>query len=475
MRPACKTVRSTSASGPRRRALGAAAVLLALLVVMAVAAVPASAVGKAPAPAKGSTPTLVQMDGYTEMTLPQPASNVPLTGSWAAPAGGAAKSAKDSTLLFYDGFEGANYWVRLYNNGYTPVSWGDSTWRPYAGSWSAWCAGSGLTAPGPYANNMSAWMVTDGYVDLTGYLQGELDWDAWLDTENNYDFYGALVSVNGTNFYGPSLLSGYSAGWYADSIDLSNVPGLGNVCGQHVWIAYYFSSDGSNLATYEGAYVDEVQVYGVGGSGTSRLTLSASPLNVPFDGTTTLSGVLSDASTGQLLADRSIGWLWSQTQTFPMQWTQGEDFGSGTGDYSVNIIHIQRRTYITTYFAGDSYYDGTWAEGFVTVTSKARVLPPVMPSRIVPLKLVTGWGLLYPQHTAQQNRSSHVKLYLERKSSGHWVRVASMWANKYRNVGDATLYGFSLRYVAGVWRVRAEHKDMDHLKTTSVWRTFSVP
>ena len=51
-----------------------------------------------------------------------------------------------------------------------------------------------------------------------------------------------------------------SQGWVDKTLDLSNIPTLGNLMGQsQVWVALVFSSNGS-IAYPEGAYVDDVVV-----------------------------------------------------------------------------------------------------------------------------------------------------------------------------------------------------------------------
>ena len=161
-------------------------------------------------------------------------------------------------VVLYEGFEGA-----------FPGSWqvhGDPTWddddyKPYAGSWSCWCANGGSTGLDPatnnYVNNMQAWAIY-GPFSLSDATSGSFSFRYWGITEQNYDYFKYLVSTNGTNFYGYQT-SGDSGGWVQKSIDFTSVPTLGNVCGEsQVWIAFKFDSDSSY--TYKGSFVDEVYV-----------------------------------------------------------------------------------------------------------------------------------------------------------------------------------------------------------------------
>ena len=67
------------------------------------------------------------------------------------------------------------------------------------GSRSAYCAGSGVAAPGPYWNNMSAWMIA-GPFDLSAYSAGSFEYALNFNTESDRDYVKALVSLDGENF-----------------------------------------------------------------------------------------------------------------------------------------------------------------------------------------------------------------------------------------------------------------------------------
>ncbi len=158
-------------------------------------------------------------------------------------------------------FPGA--WVVWDNNGtsYGEYTWGKRTCRPYAGSYSGWGVGGGaqgaaLSCGSHYPHNANGWMVY-GPFDLQDVIAGELKFKLWLYTElqNDTVFYGA--STNGTNFYGYAV-SGNTQGWVDESLNLANVPTLGNLLGRsQVWVALVFASNGST-AYAEGGYVDDV-------------------------------------------------------------------------------------------------------------------------------------------------------------------------------------------------------------------------
>jgi hypothetical protein len=382
-----------------------------------------------------------------------------------------ARGAASGSTIFYDGFEGS---VASWSpEGGSYPTWAFFTHRPYAGQWSAYCAGytgsSFNDPPGPYFNNMNAWLET-GPFDLSAVTSASLDFKLWFDTELNYDKIMYMVSVDDQHFYGFGD-SGNSQGWVDRSLDLTNVPTLGNVCGRsNVWIAFIFTSDSTN--TDEGAYVDDVRISA--GGGEVELTLDASPMTVPYRGTVDLSGVLTDADTGFLLPNREVEWLYAQDDNIVRDWKDGGSSFSSTGQYLLEISPLERRTYFILYYAGDSQY-GEGFSNFVKVMSRAKLTPPAVPSRVSAGRLITAWGTLMPLHSAQQNRSSHTRIYVQRYSGGKWRSVISLYAQGYKNTASATKYRFGLRYNArGKWRVRAVHQDSDHATTTSSWRTFTV-
>ena len=158
-------------------------------------------------------------------------------------------------------FPGA--WAVWDNNGtsYGEYTWGKRTCRPYAGSYSGWGVGGGaqgaaLNCGSHYPHNANGWMVY-GPFSLMDAARAELQSKLWLYTEPDNDYMLRGASVDGVHFYGYAT-SGNTQGWADRSLDLSNVPTLGNLLGRsQVWVALVFASNGST--TYaEGGYVDDV-------------------------------------------------------------------------------------------------------------------------------------------------------------------------------------------------------------------------
>ncbi len=271
MRPRFRSA-STDTSYDRRRGWrsvgrGAVATLLlvGILLVTVFAAQAASAAAPKMAKLTASGPLEKPDGGVPVQRGTSQSESLPpvVPGVTASPSGGPGVGAAGT--IFYDGFEGSiASWTTAGGNDPT---WAWFTYRPYAGSWSAYCAGwtgSGFNSPPTtYYNNMNAWLEA-GPFNLSGVTSATLAFKLWLNSEMNYDWLYCMVSVDGQHYYGPGD-SGNSQGWVDRSLDLTNVPTLGNVCGRsQVWIAFIFTSDASGTA--EGAYVDEVSITGSGGA-----------------------------------------------------------------------------------------------------------------------------------------------------------------------------------------------------------------
>jgi hypothetical protein len=174
------------------------------------------------------------------------------TSAWSEPAALVVLATEWQTVMsegFEFSFPGSGWAL----SGET--TWGRDTFRHNQGSASGWCAGSRLAAPGPYPNNMNARM-TYGPFSLEDADSANLAFDRYLKSEQSHDYFTWGVSVDSLNFHGRAV-SGDSASWVRESIDLGNVPGLGNVCGESkIWIVFGFASNDS--VTDEGAYVDNI-------------------------------------------------------------------------------------------------------------------------------------------------------------------------------------------------------------------------
>lgn len=162
-------------------------------------------------------------------------------------------------------FEGTfpGMWAVLDDNGtnYGEYYWGKRTCRPYAGSYSSWGVGGGaqgaaLSCGNNYLHNAASWMIY-GPFSLVDAVRAEVRFKLWLYTEPDQDYVLRAASVDGINF-GGIVTSGNTQGWVDKSLDLANVPGLGNLLGSpQVWVALAFNSNGTT-AYAEGGYVDDI-------------------------------------------------------------------------------------------------------------------------------------------------------------------------------------------------------------------------
>jgi hypothetical protein len=174
------------------------------------------------------------------------------------------------TTLLSDGFETSfpgTVWQLYHVSSGPDVDWGRSSHRKSAGGWSLWCAAAGSASPGPGGATpvkMESWVIA-GPFDLSGATSGQLQFDLFLKTEANYDWFQWLASTDGSNFSGLRT-STDTSGFETLNQDLADWGSAGNVLGQpQVWIAFIYQTDDSNSA--EGAYIDQVSLTTSGGGG----------------------------------------------------------------------------------------------------------------------------------------------------------------------------------------------------------------
>jgi len=186
------------------------------------------------------------------------------------PAGRPELPVMREKLLMLEDFEGlfpdpSSDWSAFDVNGEVDGEyyWDDDDYKPHSGTHSAWCADGGEDGLDPavnnYPNKAQSWMEF-GPFDLHGYSAAELKFYLWLDSESCCDkiFWGA--STNGTNFNGYSR-KGQTSGWEQVSLDLTNVPTLGNLTGENkVWIGFTFQSDPA--VAFKGAFIDDIELWG---------------------------------------------------------------------------------------------------------------------------------------------------------------------------------------------------------------------
>jgi hypothetical protein len=173
----------------------------------------------------------------------------------ASPEADAVADLVDWTVLLSEDFEGefpGPGWVLL-----GEPTWGSTSYRPYAGTGSAYAGGGGsgaVAAPGPYPNDMAAWMIY-GPFDLSQALEAQLEFYYWaeLAPANDVLLWGVSPGTS-MDFVGQGEAK-TSTGWQRILYDLGeHYPAcLGE---SEVWIGLKFESDAAGAA--EGVYVDDV-------------------------------------------------------------------------------------------------------------------------------------------------------------------------------------------------------------------------
>ena len=172
--------------------------------------------------------------------------------------------------------------------------WGKDTYKPHFGNYSAWCAKYGANGIDPtsgYPNYCNSWMIY-GPFDLSDSTinVAELNFSFWLDSEVGHDYFYWGTSINGMDFYSKGVSGTTYDQWWYESLDLTNVPILGDLTGNSsVWIAFIFQSDAST--TQKGIFIDDVVL-----------------LKGQVESPITFTDVGSSAAVDHVHGGRGVGW-----------------------------------------------------------------------------------------------------------------------------------------------------------------------
>lgn len=200
------------------------------------------------------TPTITPTPTQTTTATPDRRVRLPFIGNHPQPQWVTIKS---------EGFEAGfpnNWQVFDFGPGAGDYYWGARNCQAASGAQSGWAVGGGngglLSCGSNYPNDRESWMVY-GPFDLSEASAADLKFKLNLYAELNYDgiCYGA--SPNDLDYYG-QCATGNSGGWIDRVIDLTNVPGYGDMRGDTtVWISFTFISD--ETITYPGgAFLDQI-------------------------------------------------------------------------------------------------------------------------------------------------------------------------------------------------------------------------
>lgn len=146
--------------------------------------------------------------------------------------------------------------------------WGKRNCKPHFGSSSVWAGGGGSSGGGlactqTYVNNLSTWLDY-GPFNLSQATDAELQFDLWADIEgdgpNTIDSFAWGASIDRSSYYPMYATAGQTGDWIPLHLDLTAVPGLGNLTGRpEVYVGWLFNSNGS--IAKQGAFVDDVALW----------------------------------------------------------------------------------------------------------------------------------------------------------------------------------------------------------------------
>ncbi len=148
--------------------------------------------------------------------------------------------------------------------GFGEYYWGKRDCRGFNGDYSGWAIGGGLDGSAlpcgsSYPENVKSWMIY-GPFSLADAMMAELRYEAWVNTggsSSTLQNFCRMASIDGINFSG-DCYRGNSVGGIEQTLDLSNVSGLGSLLGQsNVYIALYFENL-STMGVTEGVYVEDI-------------------------------------------------------------------------------------------------------------------------------------------------------------------------------------------------------------------------
>jgi hypothetical protein len=256
-----------------------------------------------------------------------------------------------TTQTFENSFPEA-LWSVYSNLGSIDAYWGVVDSFAYEGEQSAWCAGGGSKSiepsSGSYLNKMDGWMVY-GPFNLSDATSGNISFYLNSNTESGYDFFKYMVSTDGINFKGWQV-SGSTSGWVKKSIDFTDIPVLGNICGfSNVYVAFNFLSDGTTC-NYSGSFVDSIAIQKVAGP-KPNLELSSSSLSATVALNQTLSQFITIANSG----NDSLNW--QLTDSYPVlgSWNLFFDWSCDGAPSTIGMIFLTNGTFNTP------NSNGTWS------------------------------------------------------------------------------------------------------------------
>ena len=200
-----------------------------------------------------------------------------------------------------------------------------------------------------------------------------------------------------------------------------------------------------------------------------QITASVDKTVVAYKGVVKVKGELLDAVDTPLPGQT----VFLQRSTNGTTWSKLKAVTSSSTGALLASTSIVRKTYFRWSFAGDATYPAKVSPK-CSATCRASLTPLAVPSVVRIGVKYTSFGYLRPQHVGGR---APITISFYRYSAGRWRPMMGGTWSGWDNVSGATRYGIWYRLGtndAGRWRVRAMHRDADHVKTYSAWRYFVV-
>jgi hypothetical protein len=231
----------------------------------------------------------------------------PAIGLWNFAAG---SSGGTTVKVYSDDFEGAfpgSSWRRTF--GTTSTGWGKTGYKKNGGNSSLWCAAGGNSfqvPPSPYVPNMDAWAIY-GPFSLADAIDGTIGFDVWIESEPGWDMLSLGVSVDDHTYYTFDRSGSYKS-WEHIQVGFKDIPVLQALGSSTVYVAFIFTSNGSNQV--EGAYVDNFEIDKVVPAASCSFTVSLTTATVPASGmSANLDVIPANGTNCNWTAISNVGWI----------------------------------------------------------------------------------------------------------------------------------------------------------------------
>jgi hypothetical protein len=210
---------------------------------------------------------------------------------------------------------------------------------------------------------------------------------------------------------------------------------------------------------------------------TSSLTLVASPEVIAYNGSSILTGVLTNTTTSEAVGDRAVIVQGSASGTGP--WTNLAVITTvpgtaqyTTGQYTLLVKPVDKTFYQMT-FIGDTALDGA-VSNVVSVTPHVYLSKPKVPASVRHGHKFAVVSYIQPRHAAGVKNVAKAKFY--RYDGKKWVYKMSKWMKTSNYLNFTKLKVRLVIKKTGKWKVRVfAPADSKHAETYSAYsKVFKV-